>query len=34
MFKKILAFSLAITMLLATACSNDNHSDSSQTESS
>ncbi len=34
MLKKILAFSLAITMLLATACSNDNHSDSSQTESS
>ena len=34
MLKKILAFSLAISMLLATACGNSNSSDDSQTESS
>lgn len=32
MLKKILAFSLAISMLLATACGNSNGSDDSQTE--
>lgn len=34
MLKKILAFLLAISMLLATACGNSNSSDDSQTESS